>query len=756
MVAPIAAFTLGVLLVQQLPELPGPEWLAAGLAALGLCLGLRYWKCVMFMAGLIWAIVFADRELSERLPKDLEAQIIKVSGQVTGLPVPTEQRVRFDFSVNPNVEGVPSKLRLSWYYPEQPVKAGQQWAFAVKLKRPHGNLNPGGFDYERWLFGEGIGAVGYVRNKPPPVLLLESSNWYDVSVWRQTLSDSLDRVLAAKPNKGVIKALTIGDRNQLSSRQWDIFRQTGTVHLMAISGLHIGLIAGLMYFLVSKFWVWAGFLSSSPQKIAAAVSLLVAVLYSALAGFSVPTRRALVMLSVVMLAVVWQRNARPANTLSLALFAVLLFDPLAILSAGFWLSFVAVSMIAFSVAGRLVPEPGWRLAIRLHGLTALALSPFLLFYFQQISLVAPVANFVAVPIVSLLVVPVALLASALLGAVPSFAELLLVLVDSILQGLNELLAGFADLPFAYLTSGQPSVFALILAVGGLLMLLAPRGIPARWLGSVMLLPLFFVETVKPRPGEVVFTLLDVGQGLSAVVQTAHHALVFDAGARFDSGFDMGEAVLVPFLRRQGVNELDVFVGSHGDNDHVGGAAALMKSVAVKKIYSSVPDAFNRNQSERCEAGMNWVWDRVRFTMLAPGRRLFLMDNDNSCVLRVESEFGSLLLTGDIEQQAEAWLVQIHGGQLQSDVLVAPHHGSNTSSTLPFLTAVKPAIALIPAGYKNRFGFPDDEVLRRYTEHGIKWFNAAEYGALTVHLAKPGLLLSSQRLDRGRYWNMKPE
>ena len=756
MVAPIVSFALGVLLIQQLPELPGSEWIVAGVILLVSCMALRYWTCLLLVAGILWAIIIADVGLRDRLSGDLESRIVKVSGHVVGLPVQNEHRVRFDLVVYSGREGLPSKLQLNWYHPKQAVKAGQRWRFSVKLKRPHGSLNPGGFDYERWLFTEGIGATGYVRAIPSPVLLPEKPGWFEISVWRQAIADELDRVMGDSPNKGVIKALTIGERHQLSAQQWDVFRQTGTVHLMAISGLHIGLVAGLVYFLTARFWGWTGFLRYSPPKVAAVGSMLAAACYAAMAGFSVPTQRALIMLAVLMLAVVWQRNIHPLNTLALALFAVLLLDPLAILSAGFWLSFLAVAVIAYTSMGRLASGSRWLAIIKINGLTALALSPLLLFFFQQVSLIAPVANWVAVPVVSLLVVPTALLALTLLWLAPALAKGLLTLADYILQGLNMFLAELAALPFAYLTREQPSLLAMILAGAGLLIVLTPKGVPARWLGWVMMSPLLFTGTVKPGQGEVIVTLLDVGQGLSAVVQTAHHALVFDTGARFDSRSDIGKMVLVPFIHRQGLSEIDALVVSHGDNDHIGGAPSLLNLVAVGKIYSSALEQLSPYSVAKCESGQVWMWDEVRFSMLAPGRELLGSENNNSCVLMIEAESGRLLLTGDIEKQAESWLVQTYDGQLQADVLVAPHHGSNTSSTTAFLQAVAPDVVLIPAGYKNRFGFPHQAVLHRYSAEHIQWLNTADQGAIKVFLSENGLTVGTQRREQGRYWNMKPE
>ncbi|MGR9043912.1 MAG: DNA internalization-related competence protein ComEC/Rec2 [Gammaproteobacteria bacterium] len=756
MVTSVASFALGVLSIQCLPGMPGLEWIVVGIVVLMMCAWLRRWKCLLFLAGLLWAAIVAEIGLNDRLTEDLESKIIKVSGRVIGLPVQNERRVRFDLAVYPDFQQLPSRMRLNWYYPEWQVKAGQRWNFTVKLKRPHGNLNPGGFDYERWLFRESIGAIGYVRKKPTPVRLSENPGWFEVSVWRQAVADGLDRQLGEKTTVGIIKALTLGDRHQLSPKQWDVLRETGTAHLMAISGLHIGLVAGLIYFLASWFWVWAGSLKYSPQKIAAVSALLAALFYAAMAGFSVPTQRALIMLAVVMLAGVRQRNARPFNTLALALFAVLLPDPLAVLSAGFWLSFLAVAVIVYTMTGKLFVENRFGAALRLHWRVALALSPLLLFFFQQVSLIAPVANTLAVPVVSLLVVPMALLAVLLMEILPSLSELLLGLVDSILQALFWLLTELAALPFAYLNQGQPELPALLLTGMGLLLVLAPKGIPARWLGWVLFAPLFFVDPMNPEQGEVRLTLLDVGQGLSAVVQTATHSLVFDTGARFDTGSDMGASVLVPFLRNQGIGKIDSLIISHGDNDHIGGTDSLVQSFAVDHILTSVPENLSRYSVDRCEAGQAWLWDGVRFSMLAPGPQILAAENDNSCVLKIESEFGNFLLTGDIEQQAESWLVQTYGGKLRSDIMVAPHHGSKTSSTRAFLRLVRPEVALIPAGYKNRFGFPHKEILQRYEAQQITWLNAAEQGAITVHLKKSGREIHSQRREQGRYWNMKPE
>ena len=443
MVVSALSFLAGVLLVQQFPVLPDVEWLIVGGVVAGIMAWLRCRRCLFFVLGVLWALLFAMNRLSDRLPERLEGMDVQVTGYIADLPEQDEKRVRFDFIPRDGVyaasqsgtgvaitrdgvyatshTGIPSKLRLNWYYPDHEIKAGQHWSFAVKLKRVHGNMNPGGFDYERWLFTEGVGATGYVRPDPKPVLLGRDSAWNSIAVWRQSITDQLSQVLGDSQSLALIKALTIGDGNSISQEQWEVFRKTGTTHLVVISGSHIGLVAGLVYFLVLRLWAWTGLLAWPPQKVAAVSALAVGVFYSGLAGFSVPTQRSVVMLSVAMAAILLQRNTRPFNTLAIAMFAVLIFDPLAVLSAGFWLSFLAVSLIVYSVAGRL-GKPGYFWGtVKVNWATSVGLSPLLLFFFQQVSLIAPLANLIAVPVISLLVVPLSLLAVIIMFISPLLA-----------------------------------------------------------------------------------------------------------------------------------------------------------------------------------------------------------------------------------------------------------------------------------------------------------------------------------------------
>ena len=753
MIISALSFLAGLLVVQQFSVLPGSLWLITVAVAAAIFAGLRYWRWLFLCLGLLWAVVFAMIRLADRLPESLEGIDIPVHGIVVDLPDQNERRTRFDFIVTESKLKLPSKLRLSWYYPDQPVKAGQHWSFTVKLKRPHGSLNPGGFDYERWLFSEGIAATGYVRPGPQPVLLGRESAWHCIAVWRQNITDRLSVIADDSPSLGLIKALTIGDGSGITQQQWDVFRKTGTTHLVVISGSHVGLIAGLVYFLVLKLWAGTGLLAWSPQRVAAVAAMLTAVFYAGLAGFSVPTQRSVIMLSVVMSAIFLQRNTRPFNTLAVALFAVLAFDPLAALSAGFWLSFLAVSLIIYTIAGRL-GHPGYVLEmIKINWATSVGLSPLLLFFFQQVSLVSPLANFIAVPVISLLAVPVSLLGVLLMYSAPLVAGWLFFAVDGVLQGLWWLLFNLAELPIATINQAQPAVWALVYTIPGILLLLAPVGMPARGLSLVMFLPLVFTTSQKPEPGAIKLTLLDVGQGLSAVVQTANHWLIYDTGAKFSAESDMGQSALLPFLRQQGVGHIDSLVISHGDNDHIGGAASLLRGIPTAQVLTSAPQQLSAYAPVICKAGQSWDWDNVTFTLLSP-QQAFESDNDNSCVLKIQSEQGTVLLPSDIEAAVESWLVETYGNKLKADVLIAPHHGSKTSSTLKFLQAVQPRFVLIPAGYRNQFGHPHVEVLQRYQQINAQWRNTADSGAITLGVQDGAWIVQSLRDTDGKYWYVK--
>ncbi|MDD5276544.1 MAG: DNA internalization-related competence protein ComEC/Rec2 [Methylovulum sp.] len=751
MIASALAFLAGIVLVQQFSALPSMMWLMVCGIGAGILAWSRYWYLLFFVLGILWVCVFAGFKLDNRLPESLAGVDVHVKGVVVGLPNLDERRVRFDFVVTESMAQLPDKLKLSWYNTDKVVKAGQHWSFTVKLKPPHGNLNPGGFDYERWLFTEGVGATGYVRIYPKPELVGQDSPWASPGIWRQKISDSLSTTLATNQQLGLIKALTIGDGSGITQQQWDVFRKTGTIHLVVISGTHIGLVAGLVYLLVLKLWAWLGYLKWSPQKVAAGSALIAGVFYASLAGFSVPAQRAVIMLAIGMLAIILQRHARPFNTLAAALFAVLIYDPLAVLAPGFWLSFLAVGIIVYVVAGRLGKANYFFDALKINWATSLGLSPLLLFFFQQVSLCSPLANFIAVPIISLLVVPGALVSVLLMLVSPSLAMPLFWLLDKVLQGLYGVLDWLAELPFATITHSQPPYWALFFVLPGMLLLLAPKGLPGQWLGLVMLMPIIFTRPNNPEPGNFILTLLDVGQGLAVVVQTSQHTLVYDTGAKFSADSDMGRGVVLPFLRARGVAKIDNLMISHGDNDHIGGTASLLQQMPADTVLTSVPQQLSQYAPVMCRAGQSWRWDEVSFAVLSPPLALAESDNDNSCVLKITAKNGSVLLTGDIEARAERALVETYGDQLKAKVLIAPHHGSKTSSTTAFLRAVQPRLVLIPAGYRSQFGHPHKKVLLRYQTMRAKWLNTADSGAITIN-SEGGLTVQIWREIARRYWH----
>ena len=751
MLVSVLLFLVGLLAVQQFQVLPSYLWLIMISLSAMVFASLRHWRLLFLVMGVWWAVVFAMLRLADQLPEAQEGSDIAVSGYVADLPEQDERRTRFDFIVQASAQKLPRLLRLNWYYPEQPIKAGQQWSLTVKLKRPHGSFNPGGFDYERWLFTEGIAATGYIRPSPKPVLLGVAFAWTHIAIWRQRITERLSVVASDCAHLGLIKALTIGDGSGISQHEWEVFRKTGTTHLVVISGSHIGLIAGLVYVLVLKLWARIGVLAYSPQRVAALAAMLTAVFYAGLAGFSVPTQRSVIMLTVVMLAISFQRNTRPFNTLAVALLLVMIVDPLAALSAGFWLSFLAVSLIIYTVSNRLGSFGYVLEVIKINWATSVGLAPLLLFFFQQVSLISPLANFIAVPVISILVVPVALIGVLLMFTVPIIAHGLFIAVDGVLQGLWWLLSALAELPLASINHAQPSTWALLFALPGILLMLAPRGMPARWLSAVMFLPLIFTAPKLPVLGAIKLTVLDVGQGLSVVVQTMHHSLVYDTGAKFSSESDMGQSAILPFLRQQGTEHLDSLIVSHGDNDHIGGANSLLRGMPTQQVLTSAIQQLSAYAPQPCVAGQAWVWDEVSFTMLSP-QQSFASDNDNSCVLKIQSKQGSVLLVSDIEAAAESWLVETYGHALKSDILMAPHHGSKTSSSLSFLQAVQPKYILISVGYKNQFGHPHPLSLQRYQQIGALWWSTADKGALMLSEKENNWDIQSWRDENGKYWN----
>lgn len=730
MIKTAISFMLGCLLFLQLPSLPDPVWIWVmfAFAIISLIWTKTRLLAVVLLAG-FWVLSQANIALNNRLPPELAGKDIMITGSIASVPEQDAQSIRFEFKPDDKSDLVlPRKIRLNWYKPLPiSLSADERWQLTVRLRPIHGMANPASFDYEGWLFQQRIGATGYVRaNKSNK--RLTAPPFYSVNALRQTLLNKLSDHLKDSAQLGLIQGLTTGIRDNISSAQWQTLRLSGTNHLLAISGLHIGLAAAIGFFCMR--WLWSrrakNLLILPAIEAAVIAGFVVALFYAALAGFAIPTQRALIMVATVMIAVLIRRPVAPSHVLAFSMLLVLIWDPFAVLAAGFWLSFSAVTIILFTSQNRL-PSPRWQW-LKIHTLIAFGLTPLLLLFFMQTSLIAPIANIIAVPFISLIIVPILLLASLMLWIFEPIGAALLQLADNLLALFWPLLDYIATLPFSNWSVAHLPFYYYLSIIIGCLLLLSPRGFPAKWLGVIGLSPLFLFQANRPEQGEFWFTLLDVGQGLSAVVQTKDHTLVFDAGPKYSDNFNAGSAIVLPFLQQQAIKNIDTLVISHADNDHIGGAKPLIENITVNKLLTSVPN-HNLTDALPCLAGQSWQWNDVSFLMLYPEKQDTGSRNNLSCVLKISNGMGSVLFTGDIEIEAEQQLILRQDHNLQANILVAPHHGSKTSSSISFIDAVHPDVVLFPIGYRNRYHFPAKTITDRYQQKDIRQYNSADHGAI---------------------------
>ncbi len=758
------AFLIGILFCQTLNRLPETEWTHLVFIfplIIIILVGIlpRYRLILFLILGFIWTLWRVDMILAQKFPQSIEKQDITISGMIINLPESNHYRWRFDFAPKPmEIWLNPGIIRLSWYgKPPQALRPGQHWQLTVRLKPARGLLNPGGFDYSKYLFINRIMAIGHVRPKGNSRLLSEASP-FNIDNLRYRLAEEIEKVLDNKASTSMIIALAVGDKHGITPEQIDILQKTGTIHLMAISGLHIGFIAWLAFWIGSFFYKnQAALLLFPAPRFAALFSLTAAFSYALLAGFSLPTQRAFIMVAVVVFGIVFARRTAISVILALALFLVLLWDPLAVLSAGLWLSFGAVAVIFYALNGRREPQQSslskWGLGtLKTQWAVTLGLFPILLAIFGYIPLSSPLANFIAIPWVSFVVVPLTLLGTALILVFPTLASILLNIAADTLDALWVSMDYLATFEWNLWQQHIPPTWTVVTALIGIAILLLPRGFPARWLGIIWIIPIFFILPTHPNRGEVWFTLLDVGQGLAAVVRTQNYVLVYDTGPKFRSGFNTGKAVVVPFLRAKGIQEIDKLVISHGDNDHSGGADSVLEQLTVNQVLTSTPKRFQN--SLLCQAGQYWRWDEVDFEILHPSHPTeFIKKNNHSCVLKITTQGASLLLPGDIETAVEYQIIRKYPKALKADILIAPHHGSGTSSNQAFIDTVQPKIALFSTGYKHRFGHPKKYIVERYRRRNIKLWNTAEVGAISFRLSKNGISEPSlARETMRRYWH----
>ncbi len=699
----------------------------------------------VFFAALFWSSHFARQVSDNWLAKELQQTTLTIEAEVTGVPVISDETTRFDV-VLVSSDVLPNKIRLSWFRAPELIP-GERWQFTVKLKRPHTFASPGTMDYEAWIVRQGIQATGYVKAGESLKPASKTRQW--LNRWRLQLKQWVNRH-TSESTQGMLVALLTGDKSGISQSQWQSLNLTGTTHLMVISGLHIGLMAALGFWLVRCLGKLLPLpLRKVPMSIIAGCSgLLLALFYAALAGFSIPVQRALIMTVVALLGPVL--GVRPAgSTLWLtALMLVVFCDPLAFTSPGFWYSFLAVAALLFGMGGRRQLLSGFMKITKPQWVVFCVLTPLLLMSGQSVSLFAPLINLLAIPLVALLVVPLVLMAGFLSVIWPWLAVKCLMLAETGILVFNTGLIWFESWSMLLPVPAAPDMITLLLALFGGFLLISPTSLRLKWFAPVLLLPWLFPRSSAPDHGEAECVVFDIGQGLSVLIRTQQHTLIYDTGDRFTNTLSAADRVLLPGLRMLGVRHIDRVMISHGDRDHSGGLPTLLKQFGGVDVWAGSPIEGYQGDYKSCQAGQHWRWDGVDFQILAGSE--FKLSNDRSCVLKVTAGKDSFLLPGDISRKVEKSLLSrnIH---LRANILLAPHHGSKYSSSKAFLEAVQPEEVIFSSGFGNRFGHPASETCERVSDVNARSWNTATDGSVSFTLGADRLQLSGYRQTHARYW-----
>lgn len=757
MIALASAFTAGAWGLHQFGSLPSWPWGVGAVVAL-LLVGIRSLRIpAALVLGFAWAGWHGQQWLERSVPVELTGVEVALVGVISGIPDHSPRRSRFVLAVE-QVEAPeemaarlrPERLRMTLFPPEPGLAAGDRIGVTVRLRPPRGLHNPAGFDYGTWLYREGLHGLAVVRGRPE--MLSRAALGPGAPGLHRLRERVRDAMLASHPgarHSGVMQALVIGERGAMTADEWRLFLHTGTNHLMAISGLHVGLVAGFALLLAGLLWRRvAGLRASLPLAAFGAMAAMVAaVLYAALAGFSIPTQRALIMLVLASGALLLGRDALSWRVYGAAVIVVVAMQPANVLAPGFWFSFGAVAVILALLRGR-VGKPGAREWTFVQVILALSLLPLSLAWFQLGAWVAPVANLVAVPVISLAVLPALLVGAGLAVVWPPLGMPLFVWADFWLALLLRALDGLLRVPAATSEIGVSWV-ATVLAGLAVLLLLLPRSLRLLPLAAVLCMPLFLAPAARLAYGDFRAEMLDVGQGLAVIVQTRGHVLVYDAGPAWEGGLDTGAAVVVPELRRLGVREVDRILVSHEHMDHRGGVAAVTDAFPMPRILSRREDP--EAGEEACEAGLRWEWDGVEFETLHPPP-FWDASNTGSCVLAVRGPHGRLLLTGDVEGIGERVLVRSAQHRLVTDVLLVPHHGASAVLSRGLLEAAAPRLAWVSRGHDNRFGHPAPELTERLANACVPLLDTAERGMLWVETDRDGVRVGQgSRVEHARFW-----
>lgn len=754
------SFFLGVLGFQIVPFLP--SWPILLLVPCVLFLFYRYPKgCLLYItiAGFLYTYLHASSHLWPTLEHDLQGQDIDIAGSVKEIQNQTENYTRFVFeteqiNTKKPTSGLPKKLMISWYYPQSQLKAGQTCQFTVRLKHYWRYANPGSIDIEKAMFLQNIGARGYVRDGA----CIDASL---VETQPAGLRDQLIEQFTLEKNEldyfAWMMALSFGVRDHLTQHDWHVLRKSGSAHLVAISGLHLSVIGLFVFFIFRQFARLSVYACEhfGAQRIAAACAMLAVFLYAYIAGFSIPTQRALIMVCIAFTAVIFNKPVVSFPLLATTLLLTLLWDPLSVLTASFWMTFVAVFFI-FLIIKSAPSANKWWLALRIQLFLSVALFPVSLWFFQEGSVIAPLVNLLAVPYISFVVLPILLLAQALFVFDISIAAFLFDLLDNLLAYFWWFIQSATTFPFSSYHY-QPTLSGVLLFEIGWVLFLFAKQYLLRFMSLLLCAALFLFKQDSLQEDQLRLAILDVGQGLSILVETRQHSLLYDLGPQFPSGFNTADAVVLPYLRSKHVDHLDKLVISHHDNDHAGGLEKILASGLVGELlFGHAAKVTPLMPAQDCRQGDQWRWGNTRFQVLHPPAQWRANSNNSSCVIQISHPAATILLTGDIEAEVEYRLLAEFGDRLRSDIIVVPHHGSLSSSTTAFIKTVAPKIAVYSTGYRNRYGFPHDTIWSRYQALGAKQLDTAKEGVIVFELdVDTGIKeMPGYRKTTQRYWHTR--
>ncbi|MGK0442712.1 MAG: competence protein ComEC [Pseudohongiellaceae bacterium] len=760
------AVCLGIGIIAWLPSLTLPFYIATCVGTITLAyivlsrLYRRFVTLVLLLCiGVLYGCWFGFELLEQRLPIENEDLPHRINGYIVELPqvkyLYGQRVVRFKFHV---IDAKPSSniktLLLKW--PDGPnIIPGQQWRLTVKPRQPRGLVNPSGFDYQQWLVQQGVDAQGSVMVEGNNQLV--GRKWVSFDRWRWQFSNKLDQFKGSIAHLNIIKALLIADKRDVKHSQWKIFADTGTIHLLVISGLHIGIMSAIGFYLgrVVALICW-------PMQIirfSNFTAISFAALYAACAGFSLPTQRALIMVVVYFGATLLSRNLSISTRFSTALLICLLMDPLSVITPSFWLSFVAVGVILFCCCSRrysssssqkLINKPWLRSQIVIF----LGLTPVLLAQYYQAPLLAVLVNLIALPLFSFVLIPLLFIFSVSLAMpITGLSYELILAADHILMLFNVLVIAAHDYASVLSLSSRPlAIWAL--AVIGCLLLLLPKHLPGRYFAFFLLLPLMTINNRDTDAKQLRFNVFDVGQGLSVLIRVDGKSLLYDVGASWPEG-SIVKSVATPYFRAQGISILDTVVISHNDNDHAGGFGDLLQDMPITQLYTGEPLGYSHVHQQQCK-DQRWQWGEAEFKFIPNLNGSELEGNNRSCVLKIsyrhDEGYAQILLTGDIERVVEQTLVTQNPSQLKADVLFAPHHGSLSSSSWPFIKRINPSVVIYSTGYKNRFNHPHQTVVKRYQALGSKKYNTATDGAIKIVYSDTSeMTIEGLRWVKRYYW-----